>query len=150
MRLFGVRLTDGNFIKKSASMGNLSHYHSNSSAATSPNNNNNNSPSSDPLHLVDGYLSDDPNHASCSSNRRLERKKGPSFVFRCFCYYDYLDHNFFFSFSGIFWLYFLICLVLVITFVFFFMGFGNFNLFDNGIGNTANLCDVGFEQVDIV
>ncbi|CAO2815478.1 unnamed protein product [Amaranthus hypochondriacus] len=72
IRLFGVRLTDGSFMKKSASMGNLSHHHSNYS---SPNNNNTTSPSSDPLRL-DGYLSDDPNHASCSSNRRSERKKG--------------------------------------------------------------------------
>ena len=75
IRLFGVRLTDGSFMKKSASMGNLSHYHSNFS---SPNNNNTTSPSSDPLRL-DGYLSDDPNHASCSSNRRSERKKGRIF-----------------------------------------------------------------------
>ncbi|KAK6912004.1 SANT/Myb domain [Dillenia turbinata] len=76
VKLFGVRLTDGSFIKKSASMGNLSHYHSSSSAAASPNTC---SPSSDPLHenpIPDGYLSDDTNHASCSSNRRNERKKG--------------------------------------------------------------------------
>uniref|UniRef100_A0A803MLU9 Uncharacterized protein n=1 Tax=Chenopodium quinoa TaxID=63459 RepID=A0A803MLU9_CHEQI len=58
-------------MKKSASMGNLSLFHSNSSAAASPNNNNANSASDD-----HGYLSDDPNHASCSSNRRSERKKG--------------------------------------------------------------------------
>ncbi|GMH03715.1 hypothetical protein Nepgr_005554 [Nepenthes gracilis] len=77
VKLFGVRLTDGSFIKKSASMGNLSLYHSSSSTAASPNPS---SPSSDhlrdPVHLPDGYLSDDPNHASCSSNRRSERKKG--------------------------------------------------------------------------
>ncbi|GAB4850291.1 hypothetical protein Ancab_029590 [Ancistrocladus abbreviatus] len=77
VKLFGVRLTDGSFIKKSASMGNLSHYHSSSSAAASPNPS---SPSSDhlrdPVPVPDGYLSDDPNHASCSSNRRHERKKG--------------------------------------------------------------------------
>ncbi|XP_021765345.1 transcription factor MYBS3-like [Chenopodium quinoa] len=71
VRLFGVRLTDGSYMKKSASMGNLSLFHSNSSAAASPNNNNANSASDD-----HGYLSDDPNHASCSSNRRSERKKG--------------------------------------------------------------------------
>ncbi|MCD9644845.1 hypothetical protein HAX54_033357 [Datura stramonium] len=79
VRLFGVRLTDGSIMKKSASMGNLSslHYHSSSSAAASPNPG---SPSSDVLresiHLPDGYLSDDPAHASCSANRRIERKKG--------------------------------------------------------------------------
>ncbi|KAH7565313.1 hypothetical protein ACOSP7_020367 [Xanthoceras sorbifolium] len=79
LRLFGVRLTDGSIIKKSASMGNLSalHYHSSSSAAASPNPD---SPLSDhvrdPTHLTDGYLSDDPANASCSANRRGERKKG--------------------------------------------------------------------------
>ncbi|KAK6914825.1 SANT/Myb domain [Dillenia turbinata] len=76
VKLFGVRLTDGSFIKKSASMGSLSHYHSSSSAAASPNPS---SPSSDPLRenpIPDGYLSDDTNHTSCSSNRRNERKKG--------------------------------------------------------------------------
>lgn len=78
VRLFGVRLTDGSIIKKSASMGNLSaHYHSSSSAAASPN------PSSplsdhvrDSVNVPDGYMSDDPTHASCSTNRRGERKKG--------------------------------------------------------------------------
>ncbi|PSS07398.1 Transcription factor MYB1R1 like [Actinidia chinensis var. chinensis] len=78
VKLFGVRLTDGSIIKKSASMGNLSaHYHSSSSAAVSPNPS---SPSSDPIrdpiHVPDGYLSDDPAHATCSTNRRVERKKG--------------------------------------------------------------------------
>ncbi|KAF2323472.1 hypothetical protein P3X46_011059 [Hevea brasiliensis] len=78
VRLFGVRLTDGSIIKKSASMGNLSaHYHSSSSAAASPNPD---SPSSDHVrdsrNVPDGYLSDDPVHASCSTNRRGERKKG--------------------------------------------------------------------------
>ncbi|CAI0423385.1 unnamed protein product [Linum tenue] len=77
VRLFGVRLTDGSIIKKSASMGNLSaHYHSSSSAAASPNQD---SPVSDHLRdsgrVADGYLSDDPAHGS-SSNRRGERKKG--------------------------------------------------------------------------
>ncbi|KAL8118673.1 transcription factor MYBS3 [Apium graveolens] len=81
VRLFGVRLTDGSIIKKSASMGNLSalHYHSSSSAAASPN-----PPASpradafrDPNCVPDEYLSDDPGHASCSTNRRVEqRKKG--------------------------------------------------------------------------
>lgn len=72
VRLFGVRLTDGSFMKKSASMGNLSLY---SSASPNPS-----SPSSDllrdPGRVPDGYLSDDPNNASCSSNRRSDRKKG--------------------------------------------------------------------------
>ncbi|CAI0474729.1 unnamed protein product [Linum tenue] len=77
VRLFGVRLTDGSIIKKSASMGNLSaHYHSSSSAAASPNPG---SPVSDHLRdsgrVADGYLSDDPAHGS-SSNQRGERKKG--------------------------------------------------------------------------
>lgn len=88
VKLFGVRLTDGSIIKKSASMGNLSaHYHSSSSAADSPNPD---SPSSDPLHEPlhepDGYLSDDPAHASCSTNRRGERKKGTSFLFSFFSF----------------------------------------------------------------
>ncbi|XP_021294357.1 transcription factor MYBS3 [Herrania umbratica] len=78
VKLFGVRLTDGSIIKKSASMGNLSsaHYHSSSSAAASPNPD---SPLSDhvhdPNHVPDGYLSDDP-AAHASTNRRGERKKG--------------------------------------------------------------------------
>ncbi|KAJ6947440.1 transcription factor MYBS3-like isoform X1 [Populus alba x Populus x berolinensis] len=74
VKLFGVRLTDGSIIKKSASMGNLSaHYHSSSSAAASPNPD---SPVSDRVH-DDGYLSDDPAaHASCSTSRRGDRKKG--------------------------------------------------------------------------
>lgn len=77
VKLFGVRLTDGSIMKKSASMGNLSHYHSSSSAAASPNPSSPSSdPFQDPLHVPDGYLSDDPNHASCSANRRAERKKG--------------------------------------------------------------------------
>ncbi|KAF5739178.1 transcription factor MYB1R1-like [Tripterygium wilfordii] len=79
VRLFGVRLTDGSIIKKSASMGNLSlaHYYSSSSAAASPNPD---SPVSehvrDPNHLPDGYLSDDPAHGSGLVSRRGERKKG--------------------------------------------------------------------------
>ncbi|OMO66536.1 hypothetical protein COLO4_30507 [Corchorus olitorius] len=78
VKLFGVRLTDGSIIKKSASMGNLSsaHYHSSSSAAASPNPD---SPLSDhirdPNHVPDGYLSDDP-AAHGSTSRRGERKKG--------------------------------------------------------------------------
>ncbi|KAE8699456.1 putative malic enzyme [Hibiscus syriacus] len=78
VKLFGVRLTDGSIIKKSASMGNLSsaHYHSSSSAAASPNPG---SPSSDHIrdsnHDHDGYLSDEPT-AHTSANPRGERKKG--------------------------------------------------------------------------
>ncbi|XXG48144.1 hypothetical protein AAC387_Pa02g2666 [Persea americana] len=75
-KLFGVRLMDGP-MKKSASMGNLSsaHYLSSSSSP------NPSSPSSDPLRdpnpaFAQGYVSDDPAHASCSSNCRAERKKG--------------------------------------------------------------------------
>ncbi|XP_068642811.1 transcription factor MYBS3-like [Aristolochia californica] len=75
LKLFGVRLTDGS-IKKSASMGNLSSAHYNSSSS-SPNPG---SPSSDPLQdpapVAEGYVSDDPAHASYSSNCRSERKKG--------------------------------------------------------------------------
>ncbi|KAJ0537053.1 putative transcription factor MYB-HB-like family [Helianthus annuus] len=69
IKLFGVRLTDGSIMKKSASMGNLSAlYHPSSpAAAVSPNPT---SPAtSDP---IDGYLSDDPAHAK----RRQDRKKG--------------------------------------------------------------------------
>ncbi|XP_035833918.1 transcription factor MYBS3 isoform X2 [Helianthus annuus] len=66
IKLFGVRLTDGSIMKKSASMGNLSAlYHPSSpAAALSPN-----PTSPDP---IDGYLSDDPAHAK----RRQDRKKG--------------------------------------------------------------------------
>ncbi|KAK9066207.1 hypothetical protein SSX86_013528 [Deinandra increscens subsp. villosa] len=66
VKLFGVRLTDGSIMKKSASMGNLSAlYHSSSSpAAVSPNHS-----SPDP---IEGYLSDDP----CSAKRRNDRRKG--------------------------------------------------------------------------
>ncbi|OVA12448.1 SANT/Myb domain [Macleaya cordata] len=75
VKLFGVRLIDGS-MKKSASMGNLSSAQF-SSAAVSPNPG---SPSSDPLRdstpVAGGYVSDDPAHASCSSNCRGERKKG--------------------------------------------------------------------------
>ncbi|TKY48214.1 Transcription factor MYB1R1 [Spatholobus suberectus] len=76
VKLFGVRLTDGSIIKKSASMGNLNlsaHHHCSSSsvAASSPNPS---SPCSDPPHDPDGYLSDD--HLSTFANRRGERKKG--------------------------------------------------------------------------
>ena len=78
VKIFGVRLTDGSIMKKSASMGNLpsAHYHSSSWAAATSNPD---SPLSDhvrdPNHVPDGYLSDEPaRHAS--TNRRGERKKG--------------------------------------------------------------------------
>uniref|UniRef100_A0A7N1A5U7 Uncharacterized protein n=1 Tax=Kalanchoe fedtschenkoi TaxID=63787 RepID=A0A7N1A5U7_KALFE len=71
VKLFGVRLTDGSIMKKSASMGNLSS--SPSTAAASPNPS---SPASDTTGNAraapDGYLSDDPAHV----NRRSDRKKG--------------------------------------------------------------------------
>ncbi|KAL6006081.1 hypothetical protein ACLOJK_040126 [Asimina triloba] len=75
LKLFGVRLTDGTSMKKSASMGNLSsaHHHSFSSspnAGGSPSD-----PLRDPTHVADGYASDDPAHASCSTSCRGERKK---------------------------------------------------------------------------
>ncbi|KAL4335228.1 hypothetical protein GQ457_07G031590 [Hibiscus cannabinus] len=80
VKLFGVRLTDGSIIKKSASMGNLSsaHYHSSSSAAASPNPG---SPSSDHVrdsnHEPNGYLSDEPTaHTSANPRGAGERKKG--------------------------------------------------------------------------
>ncbi|KAK7271940.1 hypothetical protein RJT34_28223 [Clitoria ternatea] len=64
VKLFGVRLTDGSIIKKSASMGNLNlsaHHHS---------------PASPSSHEPHGYLSDDPAHLDTFANRRGERKKG--------------------------------------------------------------------------
>ncbi|XP_031488038.1 transcription factor MYBS3-like [Nymphaea colorata] len=81
VKLFGVRLTDGppsSSMKKSASMGNLSHYAGGSTAATG------NNPGSPPHEAAEdgrsaaaatGYASDDALHASCSSSCR-ERKKG--------------------------------------------------------------------------
>lgn len=77
VRLFGVRLTDGSIIKKSASMGNLSALYrcSSPNAAASPPPD---SPHFDLAREPDGYLSDDPAHASSSANRRGERKKGTS------------------------------------------------------------------------
>lgn len=105
LKLFGVRLTDGSIIKKSASMGNLSalHYHSSSSAAASPNPD---SPLSDhvrdPTHLTDGYLSDDPAHGSGSSNRRCERKKGEHFF--PFIFLKWMEWQFR-NFGGPVWLF---------------------------------------------
>ncbi|CAN6441281.1 unnamed protein product [Victoria cruziana] len=81
VKLFGVRLTEGptsSSMKKSASMGNLSHYAGGSSAAAG---NNPGSPMHEPtvdgrsVAGASGYASDDALHASCSSSCR-ERKKG--------------------------------------------------------------------------
>ncbi|KAK1303271.1 hypothetical protein QJS10_CPB11g00311 [Acorus calamus] len=76
VKLFGVRLTDGG-IRKSASMGNLTHY----TGSTTPNNNssnnnNNNIGSSSPGGdgAADGYASEDFVQGSSGSSR--ERKKG--------------------------------------------------------------------------
>ncbi|KAJ4893772.1 Homeodomain-like superfamily protein [Raphanus sativus] len=87
VKLFGVRLTDGSIIKKSASMGNLSalalhHRLSPSSPLATGNNNHNDSPLSDHGRYSNqdngGYLSDDLAHGSCSGSihRRVERKRG--------------------------------------------------------------------------
>nr|QSD99617.1 MYB family transcription factor [Melilotus albus] len=80
VKLFGVRLTDGSIIKKSASMGNLNlaalHHCSSSSPLNPGSSLNPGSPCSDPPHDPDGYLSDDPAHASGFVTRRGERKKG--------------------------------------------------------------------------
>ncbi|KAM7254442.1 hypothetical protein ACFE04_003822 [Oxalis oulophora] len=65
VKLFGVRLTDGSIIKKSASMGNLS-----VAVQQHPD-----SPLSDHRDHGDGYLSDDLAHGSGSGNRQVERKK---------------------------------------------------------------------------
>ncbi|KAI4387394.1 hypothetical protein MLD38_005232 [Melastoma candidum] len=81
VKLFGVRLTDGLSIKKSASMGCLSvHLHANRGGRGSGLNRDGNpsAPANTPgLVAVDGYLSDDPaNHGNSSSARRGDRKKG--------------------------------------------------------------------------
>ncbi|KAK1422496.1 hypothetical protein QVD17_25650 [Tagetes erecta] len=76
VKLFGVRLTDGcSIMKKSASMGNLSSlFHS---SLVSPNSNyNSNSISPATSDTIQGYVSDDPVHASCSDKRHVDRKKG--------------------------------------------------------------------------
>ncbi|KAK6947546.1 SANT/Myb domain [Dillenia turbinata] len=75
VKLFGVRLTDGSAIRKSASMGNLSHYSGSGSGLH--HNNNPGSPGGDtPDHAAaaDGYASEDFVPGSNSSCR--ERKKG--------------------------------------------------------------------------
>ncbi|KAK2981614.1 hypothetical protein RJ640_012896 [Escallonia rubra] len=72
VKLFGVRLTDG-LIRKSASMGNLSHY-AGSGGSTPLNGNGQDSPCDTPDHgAADGYGSEDFVPGSSSSR---ERKKG--------------------------------------------------------------------------
>ncbi|CAL5199948.1 unnamed protein product [Lathyrus oleraceus] len=80
VRLFGVRLTDGSIIKKSASMGNLTlanHHHCSSSSSLNPGSIlNPGSPCSDPPNEPEGYLSDDAANVSSFAIRRSDRKKG--------------------------------------------------------------------------
>ncbi|XP_040986970.1 transcription factor KUA1 [Juglans microcarpa x Juglans regia] len=75
VKLFGVRLTDGS-IRKSASMGNLSHYAGSVSGLNQTGYNTPGSPGETPDHGVaaDGYASEDFVPGSSSSCR--ERKKG--------------------------------------------------------------------------
>ncbi|XP_043716450.1 transcription factor MYBS3-like [Telopea speciosissima] len=75
VKLFGVRLTDGS-IRKSASMGNLTHYTGSNSNNLHNNGNNPDSPGETPEHgaAADGYASEDFVPGSSSSCR--ERKKG--------------------------------------------------------------------------
>lgn len=75
VKLFGVRLTDGS-IRKSASMGNLSHYAGSSSGPHQTGSNTPGSPGETPDHgaAADGYASEDFVPGSSSSSR--ERKKG--------------------------------------------------------------------------
>lgn len=90
VKLFGVRLTDGSIMKKSASMGNLSAlYHSSTSpVAVSPNF------STSPATSDHGYLSDDPSY---SAKRRADRKKGQvRFWFVSFCLWL---NNYFYEFD---------------------------------------------------
>ena len=75
VKLFGVRLTDGS-IRKSASMGNLSHYAGSTSGTHHAGSNNPGSPGETPDHgaTADGYASEDFVPGSSSTSR--ERKKG--------------------------------------------------------------------------
>ncbi|XP_058104377.1 transcription factor MYBS3-like isoform X2 [Magnolia sinica] len=72
VKIFGVRLTDGS-IRKSASMGNLTHY----AGSNGSNSNNPGSPAEthEPGAAADGYASEDFVQGSCSASCR-ERKKG--------------------------------------------------------------------------
>ncbi|CAK8562706.1 unnamed protein product [Lathyrus sativus] len=74
VKLFGVRLTDG--IRKSVSMGNLSHYTGSGSGSLHTGLNNLDSPGETPDHaaVADGYASEDFVPGSSSTSR--ERKKG--------------------------------------------------------------------------
>ncbi|KAI3411539.1 HTH myb-type domain-containing protein [Psidium guajava] len=78
VKLFGVRLTDGSIIKKSASTSSLaSHLLSSPSSPPPPPTAGSPSLFDHHHHLdPDGYLSDDPAQGACASNRRGERKKG--------------------------------------------------------------------------
>lgn len=75
VKLFGVRLTDGS-IRKSASMGNLTHYAGSGSGPLHAGSNNPGSPGETPDHAAaaDGYASEDFVPGSSSTSR--ERKKG--------------------------------------------------------------------------
>ncbi|KAK7262142.1 hypothetical protein RJT34_29703 [Clitoria ternatea] len=76
VKLFGVRLTDGS-IRKSVSMGNLTHYAGSGSGPNLNGSNNPNSPCETPDHAppaADGYASEDFVAGSSSTSR--ERKKG--------------------------------------------------------------------------
>nr|GLL17794.1 transcription factor MYB1R1-like isoform X2 [Ipomoea trifida] len=75
VRIFGVRLTDGSIMKKSASMGNLQGSFMKKSASMG-NLSGGGAAAASPAHSTDGYLSDDPAHGSSSTDRRAERKKG--------------------------------------------------------------------------
>ncbi|XP_039143103.1 transcription factor MYBS3-like [Dioscorea cayenensis subsp. rotundata] len=76
VKLFGVRITEGVApMKKSFSMGCLSSATSAVATGASPNQAGPSSPDQLRDH-ASGYASDDPTHASCSSNCRSERKKG--------------------------------------------------------------------------
>lgn len=79
VKLFGVRLTDGS-IRKSASMGNLSHYAWSGSGLNLAGSNTPGSPGETPDHgaAADGYASEDFVPGSSSSCR--DRKKGLDFL----------------------------------------------------------------------
>ncbi|XP_078431906.1 transcription factor MYBS3-like isoform X2 [Wolffia australiana] len=74
VKLFGVKISEGEPMKKSASMGNMSNF---SSSSVSPRAfaNSDDSSLQDGGLAPSGYASDDPNQASCSSSGR-DRKKG--------------------------------------------------------------------------
>jgi len=93
VKLFGVRLTDG--IRKSASMGNLSHYSGSGSGLLNTGSNTPGSPGENPDHGADGYGSEDFVPGSSSTSR--ERKKGlflKSFFLPLFLACELLEFNF--------------------------------------------------------